>query len=435
MEYVCDLEVHSKYARAVSPSMVVPEIAQWAKWKGIQVVGTGDFTHPVWLAELKQHLVGDGSGLLRQKADNLPNRPHFMLTGEVSLIYSQGGRGRRVHIIIVAPSFEVVEAINNKLAGSGTLSSDGRPVLGLSAKWLLEHILAVNRQFNLIDDPNDPSYLDNPGAYLIPAHVWTPWFGLYGSKSGFDSLADCFEELTSHIRAIETGLSSDLPMNWRLSANDKVALVSFSDAHSAPNLMREATVVEVTQPTYGTISQALQNPTNSGPNRITQTLEFFPEEGKYHYDGIADQQLRLTPAATAKLRQTNPALAKKVTVGVLSRVEDLADRPIGYQPTNRPGFVSVIPLQEIIADIRRVGKSSQKVQTEYQAAISHQSEFAILVRLPVEVLSQFLDPAVVDGIMAVRQGEVDIEPGYDGIFGKIKLRPKTASTQQLNLLD
>lgn len=434
MQYVCDLEVHSKYARAVSQNMVVPEIAHWAQWKGIQVVGTGDFTHPVWLAELKQQLTEDGSGLLRLKDDNLANRPRFVLTGEVSLIYSQDRRVRRVHIIIVAPSFAIVETINSKLASRGALSSDGRPVLGLPAKWLLEYILGINRQHNLIDNPTDPDFQQRPGAYLIPAHVWTPWFGLYGSKSGFDSLEECFEELTPYIHAIETGLSSDLPMNWRLSANDKVALVSFSDAHSAPNLMREATVVEVAELSYGAISQALQNPIASGPNHIVHTLEFFPEEGKYHYDGIAAKKLRLTPAETEKLRHTNPAAAKKVTVGVLSRAEELADRPVGYQPINRPGSISVIPLQEIIADTYGVGKGSKKVQAAYQQAINYQTEYDILVRTPIDKLSPFLDQAIVNGVAAARRGEVDIEPGYDGIFGVIKLRNKKSPIQQLDLL-
>lgn len=425
MELVCDLEIHSKYARAVSKDMVVPEMAKWASRKGIDVLGTGDFTHPVWLAELEQHLKEDGKGLLQvRQGGREANNIRFMLTGEVSLIYSQGGSGRRVHIIIVAPSFEIVKAINAKLAPSGTLSSDGRPVLGLSAKWLLEYILEINQKFGLND---------KTGAFLIPAHVWTPWFGLYGSKSGFDSLEECFEELTPHIHTIETGLSSDPPMNWRLSKNDNVAITSFSDAHSAPNLMREATIVNVKEKTYKNIAEALQNPTTRGENKIDYTLEFFPEEGKYHYDGIADQNLRLAPAETAKLLETNPALAKKVTVGVLSRVEDLADRQEDYKPTNRPLYKSAIPLQEIIADLYGVGKQSQKVQAEYERIVNLKNEFDVLVRASERELIPILGQELANAVLAVRRGEVEIEPGYDGVFGKISVKKSDSGPAQESL--
>lgn len=462
MELVSDLEVHSKYARAVSQMMIIPEMAKWASRKGIDILGTGDFTHPVWLAELKQYIVEDDSGLLTLKDSSQNPHLRFILTGEVSLIYSQGGAGRRVHMILVAPSFEVATAINEKLAHSGTLSSDGRPVLGLSAKWLLEYILEINQKFSLIDDPAATDYVNRPGAFIIPAHVWTPWFGLYGSKSGFDSLEECFEELAPHVRSVETGLSSDIPMNWRLSANDKVALVSFSDAHSAPNLMREATVVEVEEKSYAALAQALQNPYSRHPERsegsptdvghsnklrdssampqndncIKYTLEFFPEEGKYHYDGIANQNLRLSPEERKELEKTDPAKAKKVTIGVMSRVDELADRPVGYQAPNRPGSISVIPLQEIIADLRGVSKGSKKVQAEYEQLVSQASEFDILIRFPESELKQKVGNQLTDAVLAVRRGEVDIEPGYDGVYGTIKIK-KTAYNEeekQLKLL-
>ncbi len=442
MHLLCDLEIHSKYARAVSKFMDVPEMARWAKWKGIDVLGTGDFTHPVWLKELKAALTEDGTGLLRLK-DDPDSRLRFMLTGELSSIYSQGGKGRRIHTIVVAPSFAAVEALIERVGRHGSLKADGRPILGMSCKQLLAYVLEVNDQLGLIGDPNQPDYLKKPGAYIIPAHVWTPWFGLYGSKSGFDSIEECFEELAPQVRAIETGLSSDIPMNVRLSKNDRLALVSFSDAHSAPNLMREATLIQANQLSYGAISQALQNPrkvadiaggvltSGASNNGIIETLEFFPEEGKYHFDGIASEKLRLHPQETIRLRQTDPLLAKKVTVGVLSRVEALADRPEGYIDPNRPSYRSIIPLQEIIADVRGVSKQSKKVKTEYEQLVAQASEYEILVKMNEAELSEYVSQPLIEAILAVRSGEVEIQPGYDGIFGTISIQKKGS---QLSLL-
>lgn len=422
MQLICDLEIHSKYARAVSKNMAVPEMTKWAHWKGINILGTGDFTHPLWLEELKQDLEEDGTGLLRSAKTDDTLR--FMLTGEVSSIYSQGGKGRRIHTIMIAPSFAVAEAINERLAKHGKLASDGRPVLGLSCKQLLAYILEVNESFGLTDDITAHDYAQRPGAFIIPAHVWTPWFGLYGSKSGFDSVEECFEELTPHVRAIETGLSSDLPMNWRLSANDRLALVSFSDAHSAPNLLREATVISVPEQNYASIVQALQNPVRqrAAEPAIVKTIEFFSQEGKYHYDGIATQKLRLHPNETAELRQSNPELARKVTVGVLSRVATLADRPESYVAPNRPDSVSMIPLQEIIADTFGVGKQSKKVQRCYEELVEKCPEYTILVDAPTDALRQLAGDDVASAILAVRTGHVTVEPGYDGIYGTIKIQ-------------
>lgn len=425
MELICDLEVHSKYARAVSKNMIVPEMAKWADWKGITLLGTGDFTHPEWMKELQENLTEDGTGLLRYKDSPLNTDLRFILTAEVSSIFSQGGKGRRIHTILVAPSFAVARAISERLATHGKLTADGRPILGVSVKKILGYVLEVNEQFGLTDDVTVADYQKRPGAYIIPAHVWTPWFGLYGSKSGFDSLEEAFEELTPHVRAIETGLSSDPLMNWRLSKNDAVSLVSFSDAHSAPNLMREATVINVKERTYGHVAQALQNPKNmSHPqqeNSIAYTLEFFPEEGKYHYDGIADQELRLSPAERKALAATDPVKAKKVTIGVLSRVDDLADRPENYQTVDRPPYISVIPLQEIIADVFGVGKQSKRVQKEYERIITERSEFDVLLHLSEEELEMLAGKTIARGIMNVRQGNVVIEPGYDGVYGTIAL--------------
>ncbi len=459
MHLVSDLQIHSPYARAVSKFMLIPEMVKWAGWKGINLLGTGDCTHPEWLTHLKEHLEEDGTGLLQLKGDATSVR--FMIQGEISLIYSQGGRGRRVHVLIFAPSFKAIEQYNEKIAKHGKLRSDGRPVLGLSAKQALQYLLNVNNELGLTDDIDSPDYVKRPGMFMIPAHVWTPWFGLFGSKSGFDSVEECFEELTPHIRAIETGLSSDLKMNWRLSANDSLALVSFSDAHSAPNMMREATVLEVKEPTYANVAQALQNPllpssftpdrfaaakpdrgsvrvgndrssTRSGRhlpakddsgrrNYIAHTLEFFPEEGKYHYDGIAAKNLSFPPAETKRLAITDPQLLRQVTVGVLHRVDDLADRPEGYQPTNRPNCRYVIPLQEIIADCLGVSKQSKKVQREYERLVMTHTEFDILLNLSQADLTNLTGPALAESIVKMRAGKVVIQPGYDGIFGTIKI--------------
>lgn len=431
-QLVCDLEVHSKYARAVSSKMDVLEMARWAVLKGVDVIGTGDMTHPLWLENLRNYLEEDGSGLLKLKKEyKINERPparrafgRFMLTGEVATIFSQGGRARRVHVIVVAPGFTFVQKLNQRLSVYGRLASDGRPMLGLSCQQLLEYVLEVNQELGLTDDCTSSSYKNNPGGFIIPAHVWTPWFGLYGSKSGFNSLAECFGSLSSHVRAIETGLSSDIPMNWRLSAHDRLALVSFSDAHSAPNLMREATVVYVPERSYAALAQALQNPYVTGDNIIAKTLEFFPQEGKYHYDGIADKGLSLHPTQTKKLWQTDPALAKKVTVGVLSRVNELADRSAEYKPKNRPSFISVIPLQEILADLAGVRKQSKRVLRRYEELVAAAAEFQYLVSMSEEQLRSVVDESLANAIMAVRRGEVAVQPGYDGIYGTIKIQKK-----------
>lgn len=429
MELICDLEIHSRYARAVSKNMSVEQLVTWSQKKGTTLAGTGDFTHPLWLQELQRDLIEEGSGLLRPKSLPREHQLRFMLTAEVSCIFSQGGKGRRVHCLIMAPSFQVAQAISDKLAHHGKLLSDGRPILGLSLKKLLEYVLAVNEAYGLTDDIAAATYAQHPGAFLIPAHVWTPWFGLFGSKSGFDSLDEAFEELSPHVRAVETGLSSDPAMNWRIAANDRLALVSFSDAHSAPNLMREATVVQVSRQSYASVAQALQNPRRivGQEQGIKTTVEFFPEEGKYHYDGIADQKLSLSPSQRKQLAEKDPVLAKKITIGVMSRVDELANRPEGFTDQTRPPYVRVIPLQEIIADVLQVGKQSKKVQALYDQAVMQTTEYRILLHLTEPELATIFAsasafaPDLVRAVLQVRQGRVEIEPGYDGVYGVIRL--------------
>src|SRR3989344_4849765 len=318
MRAVFDLELHSKYARAVSKDMVPENMAEWAVKKGIDVLGTGDFTHPAWFKELKEKLEPAEPGLFKLK--RLPQTEfgarakdaRFLLQGEISCIYSKKGRVRRVHQLVYAPSFEVVEKINNKLNWIGNLKADGRPMLGLDSKKLLEIMLEAS-----------------PEAYLIPAHAWTPWFGIFGSKSGFDSLEECFDELTPRVFAIETGLSSDPPMNWRVPFLYERAIVSGSDAHSLTRLGREATILKA-ELSYAGIFDALR----ARDERLAGTIEFFPEEGKYHYDGHRLCQVSFGPEETKQRRGLCSACGKPVTIGVMSRVARLAapDRPIGWKP-------------------------------------------------------------------------------------------------------
>ena len=317
MKIISDLQIHSKYARAVSPEMVVPKIWEWAKRKGIGLIATGDWTHPLWMREIKNNLEETGLGLLKLK--NSPpadlERPQFLLETEVSCIYSQGGRLRRIHTMIWAPSIDSAEKINKKLLSLGAnLMSDGRPIMGLSSLQIADVVFSID-----------------PKALIVPAHIWTPWFSLYGSQSGFDSIEECFGRFARYIYAVETGLSSNPQMNWRVKELDTRSIVSFSDAHSGPKLGREATVFELSELSFESIRQALMNPSRkqSGEqslNRIVYTLEFYPEEGKYHYTGHRNCQVKQTPEETREKGTLCPVCGKKLTVGVMHRVDQLAGR-------------------------------------------------------------------------------------------------------------
>lgn len=304
MQVVTDLQIHSRFSRAVSKQMVIPTIAEWARKKGIDIVATGDWTHPVWSRELKANLEEAGGGLYKvigQEQDS----PLFLLSTEVSSIYSQAGIARRIHTLIFAPNFDVVEKINKELTKRGAnLLSDGRPMMGLSAKIVAEIALGIDER-----------------VLIIPAHAWTPWYSLYGSKSGFDSISECFEELSDNIYAIETGLSSDPAMNWRIAELANRAIISFSDAHSPQKLGREATVFELDKPSFGNIRKAIKG---EGDQAIAYTIEFYPEEGKYHYTGHRKCNIIYSPNETRKRGTICPVCGKTLTVGVMSRVERLA---------------------------------------------------------------------------------------------------------------
>ena len=413
MQFIADFHIHSKYSRATSKEMNLESLDKWAKIKGIKVLGTGDFTHPEWLKSLKDKLEPAEPGLFKVKNTNKGTR--FILTAEISCIYSKNNQVRRIHILVFAPGFEAVDKINAHLNCIGNLKSDGRPILGLDAEKLAKIIL---------DASSD--------CLVVPAHIWTPWFSIFGSKSGFDSIEECFGDYSKYIYAMETGLSSDPKMNWRLSSLDNIALISNSDAHSPSKIGREANVFDV-EISYLAILQAIKS---KDPQKFLSTIEFFPEEGKYHYDGHRNCEIRLTPEESRKYNNICPACGKPLTVGVLNRVEELANRPDNLKPVKAIPFKSLIPLQEIIAAALGVSSvNTKKVGNEYQNLIKKfNTEFKILLEIPLKDLKSSTLPEIAEGIVRVREGKVFIEPGYDGVFGKIKIfskgEEKTLSKQK-----
>jgi len=411
MEFIADFHIHSKYSRATSRDMDVRHLAEWAKLKGITLMGTGDFTHHLWLEELKNNLEDCANGLFKYQDIN------FILTTEISSIYSKRGKTYRVHNMIFSPSFKTVDKINDKLGRLGNLASDGRPILGLDARELARIVFDIDEN-----------------CMVVPGHIWTPWFSVFGSMSGFDKIEDCFEKETAKIFALETGLSSDPAMNWRLSALDKFTLISNSDSHSPAKIGREANVFDCDMD-YKTIREVLKTKDNK---RFLYTVEFFPEEGKYHYDGHRLCGIRWSPKETRQHNGKCMKCGKPVTVGVMNRVEQLADRPEGFKPDNAIPFKSLIPLNEIIADSKGVAKTSVAVEREYRAVLAKfGTEFEILLRASKEELLKGLPPKVADGVMRVREGKVNIKAGFDGEYGIISIfgegGAQEKSEQQLSL--
>lgn len=411
MEFIADFHIHSKYSRATSRNMDVKHLSEWAKLKGITLMGTGDFTHHLWLEELKATLEDCGNGLYNY------NGVYFILTAEVSSIYSKKGKTYRIHNVIIAPSFKSVDKINEKLGRLGNLASDGRPILGLDAAELARIVFDIDEN-----------------CMLVPGHIWTPWFSLFGSMSGFDQIEDCFEKQTPKIFALETGLSSDPGMNWRLSALDKFTLISNSDSHSPQKIGREANVFNCVLD-YKTIREVLKTKDKS---RFLYTIEFFPEEGKYHFDGHRLCGIRWSPKETREHAGKCVKCGKPVTVGVVNRVEKLADRPEGFKPENAIPFKNLIPLEEIIADAKGVGKASIAVERDYRACLAKfGTEFEILMRASKQDLLKGLPPKVAEGVLRVREGKVDIQAGYDGEYGIISIfgneRASQKNEEQLSL--
>lgn len=396
MKLIGDFHIHSRYARACSKNIDIPTLEKYAKLKGIHVLGTGDFQHPLWGKELKRELTQQENGTLTTKT-GYP----FILQTEISLMYSQGGKGRRVHLVMLAPNMEVADQVTEALGRRGRLDYDGRPIFGFSCIELVDLMREIS-----------------PHIEIIPAHAWTPWFSVFGSKSGFSTLQECFQERTKHIHAIETGLSSDPPMNWRLSHLDNINLVSFSDMHSFwPHRMgREVTVFDLDELTYAGILNAIR--TGEG---LSETIEVDPAYGKYHWDGHRNCNVVMSPKEAEAHHNRCPVCKQELTIGVEHRVEELADREPGFKRENRKPFRHLIPLTEIIAFARGGQVFSKKVLALYHDMIkTFGNEFAVLLQADRSRIAEVSDAALAKHIIDIREGKITVQPGYDGVYGQIQ---------------
>lgn len=405
--YIADIHIHSRYSRATSKDCTPEYLDLWARRKGIHIIGTGDFTHPAWRKELEEKLTPAEDGLyvlkeeyrIQDESVREDIIPRFIITGEISSIYKKSGKVRKVHSVIILPGLEDADRVSGKLEQIGNIHSDGRPILGLDCRDLLEIALGLC-----------------PSAVYVPAHIWTPYFSLFGAFSGFDTVEECFEDMAPYIHAVETGLSSDPPMNWRVSALDRFQLISNSDAHSPAKLGREATLLDITM-SYAGIAQAIQ--TGEG---LYGTIEFFPEEGKYHLDGHRKCDLCLMPAETIKYGGVCPVCGRRITIGVAHRVENLADRPEGYVREGAKAFESLVPLPEVIAASMGYSVRSKKTEREYMHMLSELgTEFEILRNLPSEDIRHVSGTRIAEGIERLRNGEAEWVPGFDGEYGTIRL--------------
>lgn len=438
MQIIADLQLHSKYSRAVSPRMDLFEIASWASKKGIQLVATGDWQHPLWFREITTHLkeVNPGIYTLKKPPEDIKNPVYFLLSSEISSIYTQG-KSRRVHNLVWSPSIHVCEKIIKALLGRGAnLMSDGRPIVGISSKDLLKMLLEIDEHI-----------------LLIPAHVWTPWYSIFGSMSGFDSIEECFGDLAKHVYAIETGLSSDPLMNWQIKELDNRSIVSFSDAHSGPKLGREATVlvprdkdIRLQNIEYEDVANAIKRDPK-GRLKIGYTIEFFPEEGKYHWDGHRACGIKYPPQETAQKGKICPVCKRPLTIGVESRVIDLAHHMFNMdrdtiklqnsvgttfvydKDKKRVPYVSTVPLLEILTEIHN--GSHAKASAQYEQLVSFfATEFDILLRKPYEEIKKHGGPRLEEAIRIMRERRVHVDPGYDGVFGTVHIFQNKDETKQ-----
>ena len=423
MAYVADLHIHSRFSRACSRELNIPNLAMWSKYKGIDLMGTGDCLHPLWQQEMKSVLKELGNGFYEF------NETKFLLTTEVACIYSESGKTHRIHILIWLPSFDAVLKLSERLTKLGAkLVSDGRPILGLTTKKLCEVVFSVE-----------------PKAIIIPAHIWTPWFSLYGSESGYDSFADCFGEFSDNIYGIETGLSSEPAMNWRVKDLDNKSILSFSDSHSLPRLAREVTIFagDINLGYLGILG-------NLRHNQIVGTIEFFPEEGKYHYSGHRNCNVVYAPEELKAKGDKCPVCGRRLTVGVMQRVEDLASRGINdlrlmnkegvmkSEEVERPGFRMLVQLEEIIAEALSTNVQSQKVKNEYVRLVTNlDTELKILTKLPVDLIAMTAGDKIAEGVKRVREGKLKITPGFDNTYGVVKIWDeegnKAADEEQITL--
>lgn len=397
MNYIADLHIHSRFSRACSTALDINNLEKWARIKGVNLLGTGDFTHPEWIKELKQNLTEDGSGVLKTKTD-FP----FILQTEISLIYTQAEKGRRIHNVVLAPNFEVVDQITEYLKKHGRVDYDGRPIFKISCDNFLYDLRKISLDIE-----------------VIPAHIWTPWFSLFGSKSGFDSVHECFKDQEKYIHALETGLSSDPAMNWRLSQLDKYNLVSFSDLHSfwPWRMGREATIFDMKSLSYANLLRALR----SGEG-LTATVEVNPSYGKYHFDGHRNCNVVMDPKQSLEHKNTCPKCKREMTLGVVYRVNALADREEGYKLKNAKPYHTLLPISEILAKMLNRTLISKAVWTEYNKLIKRfGSEYYILLDSKEEHLKEITHKKIAEAIIANRQGKLKVEPGYDGVYGELQL--------------
>jgi uncharacterized protein (TIGR00375 family) len=425
MEYITDIHLHSRYSRATSKELNIEGLYKGAIIKGIDIIGTGDFTFPAYVKEMEKELepadLGGGLYQFKRRDEvkvNVPGSekfdPKFIITSEIANIYKRHDKVRRIHTVIVAPGLEEVKELNKQLDKIGNIRSDGRPILGMDVADMSKLIWDVSKDF-----------------IIVPAHAWTPWFAIFGSKSGFDTIEECFGDLADRIYAIETGLSSDPLMNWRLSQLDNISLVSNSDAHSLPNLGREATVMELEKPSVKNIEIALQKG-KSQKNKILYTIEFNPEEGKYHFDGHRACKFVCDPKETKRLKGICPKCKKPLVIGVDNRVEELADRD---KPKKLGKYKYIVPLQEIIADAFSQRKNTKRVQETYDAMIAQiANEFTLLLKTPLKDIEKFGIPELAEGVRRVRVGEIHVEPGYDGEYGVVSVFKKEEQISAKNRL-
>jgi uncharacterized protein (TIGR00375 family) len=414
MQQVLDLHIHSRYSRACSRDLTLENLDKACRLKGVDIIATGDFTYPQWFDSLTLTLSQRERGLYGLK--NSDSKVRFILSTEIALIYKQGDKTRRIHLVVLAPSIAAVEKLNKYLeAHKFNIRSDGRPILGMSAMELCKILFAIDEKF-----------------MVIPAHIWTPWFAVFGSKSGFDSMAECFGEFTKYIYAYETGLSSDPAMNWRLSALDNLTLLSNSDAHSLPNIAREANVFAMNEVSYDAIYDIIKisspkqrtSGVKSKFGELLYTIEFYPEEGMYHYDGHRACGVRFNPAETKKHQGICPKCKKKLTVGVDYRVGELADREPGFRPQGAPDYKKLVELDKIIAESMDIkSRAAQKVQAEFHNVLkkTQTNELNILIDYNLDDLAQATLPEIVEGIRRVRAGKLIVEPGFDGQYGTVRI--------------
>ncbi|MBU0472293.1 MAG: endonuclease Q family protein [Nanoarchaeota archaeon] len=397
MRYIADLHIHSKYSRACSSQIDINSLDKWARIKGVNVLGTGDFTHPEWIKELKNHLVEDGTGILKTTT-GFP----FVLQTEISLIYTQAGKGHRVHLIVMAPNFEIVNQITEYLQKNGRIDYDGRPIFKIPAHDFVYEMRKISYDIE-----------------VIPAHIWTPWFSLFGSNSGFDSIHECFKDQEKYIHSIETGLSSNPKMNWRLKQLDNINIVSFSDAHSfwPWRMGREATILEMKELSYQKLLRALR-----AGDGLAGTIEVDPGYGKYHYDGHRNCNIIMNPKEALKNNNICPVCKRKLTLGVAHRVEELADREEGYQRPDAKPFYELLPLTEVLSTMMNKTLSAKIVWKEYNKLLKRfGSEYNVLLDAPEEKINEEIHPKIAEAIINNRMGKLIVKPGYDGVYGELQI--------------